>query len=156
MIAAPARGWLIDTNVVSELRKGARCSRHVRAWSERVPSYACFISRVSLAEIRYGIENVPDPGFRAELEVWMRDGVLAWFGARVLDVDEAVLIRWRHLAVEARQDGHTYAQLDVLIAATALVHQLGVATRNVKDFVRTGVRILNPWEEAAASAAHKG
>jgi toxin FitB len=149
LIDTPARGWLLDTNVISELRKGARCSRAVRAWSDRVPPIACYISRVSLAEIRYGIERVTDPGFRAELEAWVRDGVLPWFGARVLEVDEPVLIRWRHLAAEAHENRHTYPQMDVLLAATALVHQLGVATRNVQDFVRSGVRIVNPWDVTA-------
>jgi hypothetical protein len=121
----------------------------VRLWSERVPPAACYISRVSLAEIRFGIERVTDPGFRAELEAWMQDGVLPWFGARVLEVDELVLVRWRHLVAEAQQTHYTYAQPDALLAATALVHQLGVATRNGEDFVRSGVRIVNPWETAA-------
>jgi hypothetical protein len=145
-MAASARGWLVDINVISELRKGARCAPNVRAWSEHVPPAACFISRVSLAEIRFGIEQVSDPAFRAELEAWVQDGVLPWFGARVLDVDEAVLVRWRHLAAEGRKSNYTYAQPDVLLAATALVHQLGVATRNVEDFARAGVRIVNPWD----------
>ena len=148
-MAASARGWLVDTNVISELRKGSRCTRSVRAWSERVPPAACYISRVSLAEIRFGIERVPDPAFRAELEAWVQDGVLPWFGARVLELDETVLVRWRHLALEGRKAQYTYSQPDVLLAATALVHQLGVATRNVEDFVRAGVLIVNPWEEAA-------
>jgi len=145
VIVAPARGWLIDTNVVSELRKGPRANRAVRAWSERVAPNACYISRISLAEIRFGIEQVPDPGFRAELEIWMRDSVLAWFGARVLEVDEDVLVRWRLLSAQARRDNRTYPQMDVLIAATALVHQLAVVTRNVTDFERTGVRVFDPW-----------
>jgi toxin FitB len=141
-----ARGWLVDTNVISELREGTRCAPAVRVWSERVPQAACYISRVTLAEIRYGIEQAGDPGLRAELEAWVEDGVLPWFGARVLEVSEAVLIRWRHLAAEARRNRYTYPQLDVLLAATALVHELGVATRNVDDFVRSGVLIVNPWE----------
>jgi predicted nucleic acid-binding protein len=148
VIVAPARGWLIDTNVISELRKGTRCSRAVRAWSERVPPIACYLSRISLAEIRHGIERVNDPAFRAELEAWVQDGVLAWFGARVLEVDEPVLLRWRQLAAEGRKTNYTFSQPDVLLAATALVHHLGVATRNVEDFVRSGVRIVNPWDEA--------
>ena len=147
-MAASARGWLVDTNVISELRKGARCDKLVRAWSERVPPAACYISRVSLAEIRFGIETVSDPGFRAELEAWVQDGVLPWFGARVLEVSEAVLVQWRHLAAEARRNHYTYPQLDVLLVATALVHHLGVATRNVQDFARADVRIVNPWEPA--------
>ncbi|MSP03626.1 MAG: type II toxin-antitoxin system VapC family toxin [Acetobacteraceae bacterium] len=146
---APARGWLIDTNVVSELRKGTRCAPAVRAWSERVPRIACFISRVSLAEIRFGIERAADPAFRAELEAWVQDGVLPWFGPRVIEVDERVLVDWRHLDAEGRKTRYTFANPDALIAACARVHQLGVATRNVQDFVRAGVRILNPWDEAA-------
>jgi predicted nucleic acid-binding protein len=145
-MAASARGWLIDTNVISELRKGPRSAPAVRAWAERVPPAACYISRVSLAEIRFGIERAGDPSFRAELEAWLQDGVLAWFGARVLEVDERVLVRWRHLAAEARASNYTYPQVDVLLAATALVHELGVATRNVVDFARAGVMIVNPWE----------
>ena len=132
---------------ISELRKGRRTAPPVRAWAERIPRSACFISRVNIAEIRYGIETVTDPGFRSELEAWLQDGVLVWFGPRVLEVDEAVLLKWRYLAAEARKDNHTYPQLDVLIAATALVHNLGVATRNVQDFSRTGVPVLNPWGE---------
>jgi len=146
---APSRGWLVDTNVISELRKGARCSPAVRAWSERVPRIACFISRVSLAEIRFGIDRVDDPAFSAELEAWVQDSVLSWFGARVLEVDGAVLTRWCHLAAEGRRSNYTYAQPDVLLAATALVHELGVATRNVEDFARAGVRIINPWDAEA-------
>jgi len=145
-MAASVRGWLVDTNVISELRKGRRCSPNVRAWSERVPPVACYISQVSLAEIRFGIERADDPGFRAELEVWVQDGVLPWFGARVLEVDAAVLTQWCRLASEGRKANYTYSQPDVLLAATASVHQLGVATRNVEDFVRAGVRIVNPWE----------
>jgi predicted nucleic acid-binding protein len=146
VIPPPARGWLVDTNVISELRKGSRCSWAVRAWSERVPPVACFISRISLAEIRFGIDRVTDPAFRAELDAWVQDGVLPWFGTRVLEVDESVLLRWRHLVAEGRKSNYTYAQPDVLLAATALVHQLGVATRNGEDFIRSGVRIINPWD----------
>jgi predicted nucleic acid-binding protein len=145
-MAGSARGWLVDTNVISELRKGSRAARMVRDWAERVPPAACYISRVSLAEIQFGIERVDDPTFRAELEAWLQDGVLAWFGARVLEVDQRVLTRWCHLAAEGKKANYTYGQPDVLLAATALVHELGVATRNVEDFVRAGVRIVNPWE----------
>lgn len=147
---------MIDTNVVSELRKGARCARAVRTWSESVPPAACFISRVSLAEIRYGIEAVVDPVFRAELEAWMRDGVLPWFGARVIEVDERVLIEWRRLFTMGRRENYTYSNPDALIAATARAYHLGVATRNVADFARAEVRILNPWETGKAVTPTSG
>ncbi len=142
------RGWLIDTNVISELRKGPRCDRSVRAWADSVPKVACYLSRVSLAEIRCGIERAPDPGFRAEMEAWVRDGVVAWFADRLLEVNERVLIRWRWLVWEAQKSGYTYQQPDALLAATALEAGLGVVTRNTEDFERAGLRLLNPWLKA--------
>ena len=141
----PVRGWLVDTNVVSEIRKGPRADRRVMAWADRVPRVALYLSRLTVAEIRFGIGRVSDPGFRAELDAWLRDGLLPWFADRVLEVDEAVLIRWRDLTFEGKRDNYTYGQPDALLAATALVHDLGVATRNEDDFARAGVRLLNPW-----------
>ena len=149
MTGATPRGWLLDTNVVSELRKGPRCVASVRAWADQVPRVACYLSRLSVAEIRFGIERAIDPGFRAELEAWVRDGVLPWFGERILEVDEPILIRWRWLVWEGQKTHYTYAQPDALLAATALAHELGVVTRNTADFERAGVRLLNPWLQAA-------
>lgn len=146
----PARGWLLDTNVVSELRKGARCHPGVRAWAETVAPVSCFISRVTMAEIRFGIAQVSDPGFRGELEAWLSDGVRAWFGERILEVDGAVILRWRQLAAEGQRSRYTFSNPDALIAATALVHQLAVVTRNTPDFERAGLRLLNPWTTDAA------
>ena len=148
MSLAPARGWLIDTNVVSELRKGRRAAAGVRAWADNVPRAACFLSRVSIAEIQFGIGRVTDPSFRAELEAWVRDGLLPWFGNRILDVDDRVLLRWRRLVWDGQRAHDTYSQPDALLAATALVHELGVVTRNTADFERAGLRLLDPWQQA--------
>ncbi len=146
-VAVPTpRGWLIDTNVVSELRKGPRGAPAVRAWAESVPPAACYLSRLNLAEIRFGIERAPDPGFRAELEAWVRDGLLPWFGERILEITEQVLLRWRWLVWEGQQSNYTFSQPDALLAATALVNGLGVVTRNTVDFARAGVFLLNPWK----------
>ncbi|MBW8724794.1 MAG: type II toxin-antitoxin system VapC family toxin [Inquilinus limosus] len=140
-----ARGWLLDTNVVSELRKGARCNRAVRIWAESVPPVACYLSRVTVAEIRLGIERVSDPGFRAELEAWLEDGIRLWFGDRILDINEETLLIWRRLVHDGQKAGYTYAQPDALIAATAKAHDLGVVTRNIGDFRYAGVPVLDPW-----------
>lgn len=110
-----------------------------------MPPAACFLSRVTLAEIRFGIERAAAPAFRAELEAWPRDGVRAWFGERVLEVDETVLLAWRRLAWAGQKADGTYAQPDGLLAATAPVHDLGVVTRNTADFARAGVALLDPW-----------
>lgn len=140
--------FLLDTNVVSELRKGPRCQASVAAWSRRVPPVACHLSRVTLAEIVFGIEQVDDAAFQAELEAWLEHGVRAWFGRRILDVDEAVLLVWRRLAQRTRRAGQTMSKPDGLIAATALAHGLTVVTRNVADFLPAGVALFNPWDGA--------
>ena len=139
------RAWLLDTNVISELRKGPRCHRSVAAWAEGVPPAACYLSRVSVAEIELGIERVADPTFRVELDAWLRNGVLAWFGPRILDADGRVLLAWRRLIYDGQKSNYTYSQPDALIAATAIVHELAVVTRNVDDFARAGIAVVNPW-----------
>ena len=113
-----------------------------------MPRVACFLSRVSIAEIHFGIARVTDPAFRAELEAWVRDGLLAWFGDRVLEVDGRVLLRWRRLVWDGQKANYTYSQPDALLAATALVHELGVVTRNTADFQRAGLQLLDPWRYA--------
>ena len=76
----------------------------------------------------------------------MHDGVRTWFGDRVFEVDEPVLVTWRRLVLEGQKARYTYSQPDALIAATALVHHLTVVTRNLSDFVHAGVRVLDPWQ----------
>ena len=136
--------WLLDTNVVSELRK-PKCDLAVKAWSDAQSPEALYLSRVTIAEIRFGIERVAVSAFRAELLEWLDDTLRPWFATRILDIDEDVLVTWRRMVERGRAANHTFSQPDLFIAATAAVHGLSVVTRNVDDFVRAEVPVFNPW-----------
>ena len=139
-------GWLLDTNVVSELRKKQPDS-HVKAWSDVQPADSLFLSSVTLAEIRYGIERQTDLKFRNELAAWLDHRLRPWFAGRILPVDEEVILEWRRMVARGREHSITFSQPDLFIAATAQVHSLVVCTRNEDDFRQTGVPVLNPWME---------
>ncbi|MCC7276580.1 MAG: type II toxin-antitoxin system VapC family toxin [Alphaproteobacteria bacterium] len=139
------KGWLLDTNVVSELRK-PRCDPNVRSWAARQPASSFHLSCVTIAEIRFGIDRVPpDDPFRHALDLWLERTLRPWFAERILDIDEEVMVVWRRLVELGRGEGYTFAQPDLLIAATATVHDLQVVTRNVGDFRRARVPVLDPW-----------
>ncbi len=137
-------GWLLDTNVISELRR-PRPSARVGSFiaSQRIEDL--FVSTVTFAEIRYGIETVGDPIRRAELNDWLLHRVRPLFDQRVLEVSEDVMFKWRLLVDEGRKAGHTFSQPDLIIAATALQHGLTVVTRDTDDYKRARVPLLNPW-----------
>ena len=139
-------GWLLGTNVVSELRK-KRPDHRVKAWSDVQVADSLFLSSVTLAEIRYGIEKQPDPKFRKELATWLDHRLRPWFAGRILPVDEEVILEWRRMVVRGREQSITFSQPDLFIAATAHVHSLTVCTRNEGDFLRAAVPVLNPWSE---------
>jgi predicted nucleic acid-binding protein len=139
------RGWLLDTNVISELRK-SNCDARVKTWSEGQSAASLFLSRVTIAEIRYGIERLPIADLsRRRLEAWLTDELRPWFSDRLLDVNEDVFVIWRRLVEQGKEMRHTFPQPDLFIAATAILHDLCVVTRNTGDFLRTGVSLLNPW-----------
>ena len=141
------KGWLLDTNVISELRK-PNCDARVKAWSDGQEPSSLFLSRVTIAEIRYGIERLPPTDLsRKRLETWLADELRPWFADRVLDVDEDVLVIWRRLVERGKAMRHTFVQPDLFIAATAILHDLCVVTRNIDDFAPTGVALLNPWTD---------
>ena len=137
-------GWLLDTNIVSELRKTRPDSR-VKAWADAQASSSLFLSSVTIAEIRYGIAIQTDPAFRDELENWLERGLRPWFADRILPVDEDVILEWRRMVAVGKDKGITFSQPDLFIAATARLHSLTVCTRNSADFVETGVPVFNPW-----------
>jgi predicted nucleic acid-binding protein len=142
-------GWLLDTNVISELRKPHPSAR-VRGFIAAQALEELFVSAVTFAEIRYGIEAVKDPIRRAELNDWLTHKVRPLFEQRVLEVSEHVMFKWRLLVEEGRKAGHTFSQPDLIIAATALHHGLTVVTRDTGDYKLARVPLLNPWVDGAA------
>lgn len=138
-------GWLLDTNVISELRR-RRPDPRVRAFVADQPLEDLFVSTVTFAEIRYGIEMVGDPIRRAELNDWLVHRVRPMFEQRVLEVSEDVMFKWRLLVEEGRKAGHTFSQPDLVIAATALQHGLTVVTRDTGDYELARVPLVNPWD----------
>ena len=141
-------GWLLDTNVISELRR-PRPNGRVRAFVAGQPLDELFVSTVTFAEIRYGIEMVGDPIRRVELNDWLVHKVRPMFDQRVLEVCVDVMFKWRLLVEDGRTAGHTFSQPDLIIAATALQHGLTVVTRDTGDYKLARVPLLNPWVDKA-------
>jgi hypothetical protein len=137
--------YLLDTNVISEFRKAGRgkADRQVAAWANSVPSESMFLSAVCILEMELGtlLMERRDARQGAILRSWMKDHVLPAFAGRILVVDTPVALRGAALQVP-----NPRSYRDALIAATALVHGMTVVTRNVKDFVPTGVSLLDPWQ----------
>ena len=139
-------GWLLDTNVLSELRK-PRCAPTVRTWVDARDARQLFVSSVTFAEIRFGIGRLQDADRQHELNHWLEAELRPWFGERVIEIDEPVILRWRELVESGRKVGRTYSQPDLFLAAAASVHGLCLATRNTEDFIDTDVALANPWSE---------
>ncbi|MBB5502661.1 hypothetical protein HDG37_006898 [Paraburkholderia sp. MM5384-R2] len=137
--------FVIDTNVVSELRKGRRADANLVAWAKSVDASALFVSAITIMELARGVllKERSDPSQGALLRAWLDEHVLTEFADRVLPVDTGVALRCARLHVPDRR-----SERDALIAATAIVHGMTVVTRNVADFVATGVSLVNPWQAA--------
>ena len=135
--------FLLDTNVLSELRRRDRTDRAVAAWADNLDPSDLFLSVVTILEIEAGALMVGrrDEAQGAMLRAWIDDKVLPAFEGRILSVDLAVAQCCARLHVPDPR-----GERDALIAATAIVHRLTVATRNIADFRPMGVALLNPWE----------
>jgi predicted nucleic acid-binding protein len=137
--------FILDTNVVSELRKIrlGKSDPHVAAWADSVDAASLYLSAITILELGAGVLRLErrDAQQGAMLRVWLETLVLPAFEGRVLPVDTAVALRCARLHVPDPR-----AERDALIAATALVHGMTVVTRNIADFRLTGATVLNPWE----------
>src|SRR5882762_3287753 len=135
--------FLLDTNVLSELRRPERANANVVTWACTIPAASFFLSVISILEIELGALQIArrDAAQGAVLRAWIDDQILPRFEGRILAVDTVVAQRCARLHVPDPR-----AERDALIAATAIVHGLTIVTRNVADFERVGVTMLNPWE----------
>lgn len=138
-------GWILDTNVLSEIRKRG-CDENVRQWITSKKALDLYVSTVTFAEIRFGIDRLEDPNRRHALERWLEGELRPWFGDRLLGIDESTILRWRELVEKGRVRGRTFSQPDLFIAASASLHGLCLATRNTGDFEGAGVPVVNPWK----------
>jgi predicted nucleic acid-binding protein len=137
--------FVLDTNVVSELRKvgSGKADANLVRWTESVDAAELFVSAITIMELELGVLSIErkDATQGAMLRAWLDQHVLPEFSRRTLPVDTAVAQRCARLHVPDRR-----SERDALIAATALVHGMTVVTRNVADFRPTGVTLVNPWE----------
>jgi predicted nucleic acid-binding protein len=137
--------FLLDTNVVSELRKAnsARADHGVKAWAESVDTETMFLSAITVLELELGtlLMERRDPAQGKVLRSWVENQVLPTFAGRILAVDTPVALKCASLHIP-----NPRSYRDSLIAASAMVHGMTVVTRNVSDFEPTGVALLNPWE----------
>lgn len=137
---------LLDTNVLSEVTK-ARPETRVLEWMAKLDEDRTFISVISIAEIRRGVAMMESGRKRDALAEWLASDLPQRFEGRVIPVDEAVATAWGDLMGLAKRSGRGLSSMDGLIAATAIGHDLTLATRNTKDFDGLGIRLIDPWIE---------
>lgn len=135
--------FLLDTNVISELRKIPNADKNVTRWADNHDADSLFLSVISIFEIQLGASRLAqkDPRQAAILQQWIDNRILPNFEGRILPVDTYVAVTCAGLHIP-----NPRAERDAMIAATASVHSLTVATRNVRDFLGTGVSVINPWD----------
>ncbi|MEA3158535.1 MAG: toxin FitB [Gammaproteobacteria bacterium] len=137
-------GWLLDTNIISELRR-PKPEPKVTEFIRSQPLEGLFVSIVTFAEIRFGIELLPNATRRSDLNDWLAHKVRPMFEQRVLAISEDVMFKWRLMVEDGRKAGHTFSQPDLIIAATAQHHGLTVVSRDTKEYVAARVDVFNPW-----------
>ena len=137
--------FLVDTNVISEWVK-PRPDPHVIAWLAETDEDRTFLSVVSFAEIRRGIELLPGGRRRDRLALWLAEELPSRFEGRILPIDRRIAETWGVLTARGRRAGVTLGSIDAFFAATAEVHHLTLVTRNIKDFGTVEIPLLDPWQ----------
>jgi predicted nucleic acid-binding protein len=138
--------FLLDTNVVSEWAK-PRPDAGVVAWLAEVDEARTFISVITLAELRHGIERLPGGARRERLDSWLAEQVPLRFEERLLTIDADTANVWARIMAQGQASGHAPGTMDAFIAATVLRHNMTLVTRNVSDFEPLGVKLVNPWSK---------
>jgi toxin FitB len=138
-------GYLLDTNIVSELAKAAPDAKVV-AWIETAEEELLFLSVLTFAEIRRGIELLPDGARQARLRRWLDLELADRFEGRILDVGRGVAEQWGVMMARGEAAGRRLPTMDAFFAATAAYHGMTMVTRNARDFAETGVAVINPWD----------
>lgn len=146
------RGFLLDTNVISELRR-PRPEPAVVAFVSAQPEDNLFVSEVTFAEIRFGVEQATDPERRAAVSAWLTHTLRPLFDGRTLPLTEDTILRWRLLLEAGRRRGHVFGQLDLFIAAAAAEENLIVVSRDTIHFVAADVPVLDPWSSRYTASA---
>ena len=137
-------GFLLDTNVVSELTR-PRPDARVTGWMNTADEDLLFLSVLTLGEVRKGITTLSDAARKGRLETWLSRGLIARFEGRILGIDQAVADRWGQISGSLALRGTPLSVIDGLLAATALHHNLTLVTRNKRDVEFTGAAVFDPW-----------
>lgn len=137
--------YLLDTCVISEFTR-RQPNQSVIDWIDSIDEEKLFISVISVGEIQRGIERLPNSHRKTELLVWMNNGLLQRFSARMIVIDAPTMFMWGSLTARLETAGQPMGVMDSLITASALQNNLIVATRNIADFLPSGVQVINPWE----------
>ncbi len=144
-------GWLLDTNVTAEIISAGGSAR-VKAWAASLDEATLHLSILTIAEYDKGIANLPDGDPGRPVYMTTRDSLAARFAARLLPVSDAIVRRWGTISGAVRRDtGHPPPVIDTLLAATALDHDLYLATRNLRDVRHSGATVFNPWEDHSSA-----
>jgi predicted nucleic acid-binding protein len=137
--------YLLDTNVISEWTK-PRSDPGVVAWLEVADESSLYLSVVTFAEIRLGIELLPNSRRRDQLTRWFEADLVPRFEGRVIEIDRPIAAAWAHIVARGRALGAGPPILDAFLVATALVHGMILVTRNLRDVQRFGIGVLDPWQ----------